>query len=98
MAIHPRNLRILIVFVVTFCFAGGFVFSGYYEMDEVDLFASGLNYENPDLPTLSYIEKSLLNLPPGNDHFSLLAFSGFSSPCLEASSSSLEKINDLLRC
>jgi hypothetical protein len=98
MVINPRNLRILTVSYLIFCFISGLVFSGYYGMDQADCFTSKRAYENPDLPTLSSIEKGLPVLFSVKGSFELSAFSWTPLQYLEILFFFSEKINSRLRC
>lgn len=52
----------ILVFFLSICFLVGLVFSGYYEMSEVDIFSTNPSFENQDLSTLTTVEKVKVNL------------------------------------
>ena len=53
---------IISVSILSICLLGGFVFIGYLELDEIDIFSNNLCFETPNLATLASIEKSKINL------------------------------------
>jgi len=57
-----RQRPIFLVSFLSICFLGGFVFSGYLEISEIDIFSPNLCFENPDSATMSSVEKIKINL------------------------------------
>ncbi len=55
---RPNN----VLSFLSICFLVGLVFSGYYEMSEVDIFSTNPSFENQDLGTLTTVEKVKPNL------------------------------------
>ncbi len=53
---------IISVSFLSICFLVGLVFASYYEMSEVDTFSPNLCYENQDLATSTFTEKTKINL------------------------------------
>jgi hypothetical protein len=98
MPIKPRNLRILNVFFLTFCFASSLIFSGYYEMDEADCFTLIPVFENPAPSIYGSVENSSFAFFSGNSHYNYSAFSSIPPHSLEVSFFLSETGNNLLRC
>ena len=58
----PRQRPNILGSFLSICFLVGLVFSGYYEMSEVDIFSTNPFFENQDLGTLIPVEKVKVNL------------------------------------
>jgi len=55
------KFRLLGVSFLSFCFLAAPAFSCWYDLTEVDAFSPQLNFENPDLSSLAFIDKLQLN-------------------------------------
>ena len=75
-----RQRPIILVSFLSICFLVGLVFSGYFEMSEVDNFSPNLSFEDQDLGTLTTVEKVKVNL----------SFSCFEHPLLPICNSFLQ--------
>jgi hypothetical protein len=95
---ESRQSPVLLASFLAICFLGGLIFSGYYDLSEVDIF-SPLCFESPDLSTLATIEKVKINQPVSCFKITFLPVcTSFQIPFLVLPITLGDQINNPIRC